>query len=166
MGEGHLHAEAGQQADDALRHRERFAVAGGVGPGHGDLFSAQGFERTKVVTDLEQIGQGLGGMVDIALEVYDCGPLVQDPFCKALVDCGRDLAHIAVAFAQEHVIADADRLGKEGDHGRGLAHGLAVGDLGFDLIQLGEPQSQGVDRGGEAEAGAGRVVAKDRDRQA
>ncbi|OPZ81507.1 MAG: hypothetical protein BWY77_00611 [bacterium ADurb.Bin431] len=104
---------------------------------------------------MEEIGRGLGGMVDVALEVDDRGMLMEDPRFEALPEGGADLAHIPVALAEEHVVADADRFGEEGDHRGGLAHGFAVGDLGLDLVEFGESESEGVDGGGEAEAGAG-----------
>ncbi len=48
MREGDLHAEAGHEADDPLRHRQRLAVAGRIGPAHRDLLAAQRVERTEV----------------------------------------------------------------------------------------------------------------------
>ena len=52
------------------------------------------------------------------------------------LDRGRDFGHVFVAFAEEDVVANADGLGEERDHVRGLAHGFAVGDLRFAFVEF------------------------------
>ena len=161
-----LHAETGHQADNALGHGERLAITGRVGPAHCDFLAAQIFERAEMTFQLQQVGQRLCGMVNIALEIDDTGSLVEDAPVKPFLHRLRDFAHIGIAFAQVHVVADADRLGQKRNHVGGLAHGFAMGDLGLLLVQLRQAQTQGIDGRGEAEPGAGRVVAEDRDGQA
>ena len=138
IGEGDIHAEAGHEADDALRHRERLAIAGRVGPGHRDLFATQIFERAEMVLQLQQVGHRLGGMVDVALEADDAGALVEHALIEPFLNGPGDFAHVAVALAEIHVVADADDLRQERDHVRRLAHGFAVGDLRFALVEFRE----------------------------
>ena len=85
---------------------------------------------------------------------------------KSLLHRGGDFAHVSVALAEIHVVANADDLREERNHVRGLAHGLAVGDLRFLLVEIGEAKAEGVDRRRETETRARRVIAKDRDREA
>ena len=104
-------------------------------------------------------------MIEVALEVDHTWPLVQHALLEALLHRARHLAHVAVALAEIHVVADPDDLGQERDHVRRLAHGLAMGDLGFALVEVRHRQAEGVGGGGETEARAGGVVAKDGNRQ-
>ena len=67
MGQNHLHAEAGHQSDNPLGHGERLAVRRTVGPGHGDLLAVEIFHPAKGVDQVQHIGHGLGGVVDVAL---------------------------------------------------------------------------------------------------
>ena len=59
-------AKAGEQAHDALGHAQGLAVAGGVGPGHGDLLALQVLHAAHLMDDMEHIGHGLGGVVHVA----------------------------------------------------------------------------------------------------
>ena len=68
--------------------------------------------------------------------------------------------HVGVALADVHVIADSDDVCHEGDHVGGLTNGLAVGYLGFALVQILYFQAQQVAGGSEGEAGTGGVVAE------
>ena len=132
----HLHAETGHQSDDPLGNGEGFAVTGRIGPGHGDLFSFQVFERSENTLQVQQVGHRLGRVVDVALQVDDPRALRKHAVGKGLVQRGSHLSHVGVAGTEEHVVADADDVAQEGDHGRGLANGLPVGDLRFALVEV------------------------------
>ena len=166
MGQDHVHAEAGHQADDALGHGEGLAVGGGVGPGHGDLLALEVLHAAEGVDDVEHIGHALGGVVDVALEVDQSGLLLQDAVLVALGDGVDHFVHVGVALADVHVVPDADDVCHEGDHVGGLTDGLAVGDLALALVQVLDLQAQQVAGGGEGETGAGGVVAEEGDAQA
>ena len=84
MGQHHVHAETGHQADDALRHGEGLAVGGAVSPGHGDLLALQVLHAAEVVNDVQHVGHALGGVVDIALQVDQGGLLLQNAVLVAL----------------------------------------------------------------------------------
>ena len=166
MGQGHVHAEAGEQADHALGHGQGLAVGGRIGPGHSDLLALQVLHAAEVVDDVQHIGHALGGMVHIALQVHQGGLLLQDTVAVAFLHGVHKGLLILVTLADEHIIADADDVGHEGHHVRGLADGLAVGDLRLLLVQVLDLQAQQVAGGGEGEAGTGGVVAEDGDAQA
>lgn len=119
-----------------------------------------------MVDDVQHVGHGLGGVVDVALEVDQGGLLLQHAVLVALGHGVHELVHVGVALADVHVVADADDVGHEGDHVGGLADGLAVGDLALALVQILHLQAQQVAGGGEGEAGAGGVVAEQGDTQA
>ena len=106
----------------------------------------------------------LGRMVAVALQVDDRRPLRQD---AVLVARARPTAatsgHVLVALADEHVVADADDLGQEGDHVGGLAHRLAVRDLRLALVEVHAAQAEQARGAGEGEARARRLVAEVRD---
>ncbi len=70
-----------------------------------------------------------------------------------------------MAFPDKHVVAYADHLRQERDHVGRLAHGLAVGDLGLGLVEIHQRQTQQAGGAGKREAGPGRLVPKQRDRQ-
>ena len=79
--------------------------------------------------------------------------------------CG-DFDHVFVAFAQEDIVADADGFGEEGDHVGGFADGFAVGDLRLAFVEFLQVQAQERGGAGEAEAGAGGLIAEVGDRDA
>ena len=85
MGQHHVHAEAGHQADDALGHGEGLAVAGGVGPGHGDLLALQVLHAAELMDDVQHVGHALGGVVHVALQVDQGGLLLQNAVLVALL---------------------------------------------------------------------------------
>ena len=105
-------------------------------------------------------------MVGVGLQAHERRTVVEDAVSIGLGDGLCDLLHVGIALADELVVADADHIGHEGDHGRGLADRLAVGDLGLGLVEVLELQAKHVRAGSEGEAGAGRVVTEVRDRQA
>ncbi len=166
VGQHHVHAKAGKQADDALGDAQRLAVAGGVGPGHRHLFALQVLHAAHLVDDVEQVGHGLGGVVHITLEVDQGGTLLQDTLLIALVQGVHEGLLIFVALLNEHVVPDADDVGHKGDHVGRLPDRLAVGDLALFFVQVADLQAQQVAGGGKGEAGAGGVVPEDRDAQA
>ena len=79
--------------------------------------------------------------------------------------CG-DFDHVFVAFAEEQVVADADGFGEEADHVGGFADGFAVGDLRFAFVEFLQVQAQERAGAGEAETGAGGLIAEVGDRDA
>jgi hypothetical protein len=165
VGQRHVHPEARQEADQALRHGERLAVARRVSPGDDELPAAQPVEPAEAALEVQQVGQRLGRVIDIALKVDDRRPARQYALLVAFLQGGGELAHIAVALAEVNVVADADGFGQERDHDGRLAHRLAVGDLRLGLVEVGERQPQGARGRGEAEARARGLVAEDRDGQ-
>ena len=92
--------------------------------------------------------------------------MIQNAILVSLLDRLGDLSHVGVALADVHVIADADDVGHEGDHGSGLADGLAVSDLGLLLVQVLQLKAEQVGGLREGEARTGGVVAEQRDGQA
>ena len=104
-------------------------------------------------------------MVDVALQVDQVRPLFQNAGRKTVLHGGRHLLHVSVAGAQKDVVADADELGEKADHVGGLAHGLAVGDLGAALVQVLDAQSQQIGGREKRKTRAGGLVAEDADRQ-
>ena len=92
--------------------------------------------------------------------------MIQNAVLVGLLHGLRDLGHVGVALADVHVIADADDVGHEGDHGSGLADGLAVGDLGLLLVQVLQLKAEQVGGLREGEARTGGVVAEQGDGQA
>ena len=65
--EGDIHSKTRHQADDPLRHREGFAIAWRVGPGHGDFFALQCLQRAEVFAQPGEIRHRLGRVVNVAL---------------------------------------------------------------------------------------------------
>ena len=91
--------------------------------------------------DVEHVGHALGGVVHVALEVHQGGLLLQDAVPVAFLHGVHEGFLVLVALSDEHVVPDADDIGHEGNHVGGLPDGLAVGNLGFLLVQVldGEP---------------------------
>ena len=75
-------------------------------------------------------------MVGVGLQGDQRGTVVENAVGVCLLDGLGDLGHIGVAGTDVHVVADTDDVGHEGNHGSGLANGLAVGDLGLLLVQI------------------------------
>ncbi len=101
-------------------------------------------------------------MVDVALQVDHRRPLRQHAVGETVVERGADFAHVRVARAEVHVVADADGLGTERHHVGGLAHRLAVRDLRLAFVEILLPKPQQVQRRRIGKAGPGGVVAEDR----
>ncbi len=163
VGQGHVHAKAGHQADDALRHGERLAVARRVSPGHGDLLALEVLEAAEVLLQPGEISHGLGRVINVALQVDQRRALGQHPLFEPFVERGAHFTHVGVAGPQVHVVANADGIGAEGDHVGGFTDGFTVGNLGFAFIQILLGQAEQVEGGGVGETGTGGVVAKHRD---
>ena len=145
MGQHHVHAEPGHQADDALGHGQGLAIAGGIGPGHGDLLALQVLHAAELVDDVQHVRHALGGMVHVALQVHQGGLLLQNAVPVALLHRVHEGLLVLVALADEHVVPDADDLGHEGHHVGGLPDSLAVGDLALLLVQVLDLQAQQVE---------------------
>jgi len=161
VGQSDVHAITGHQGDDALGDREGLAVRGAVGPAHDDLLALQVLEAAKVLSEVAQVSSRLGRVVLVALQVDDAGGLGEDALLLALLAGVRDLELVLVALAEEEVVADADDLSEEREHGGGLADGLAVGDLALALVHVEDVEAEEGAGGGEAAAGAGGLVAED-----
>ena len=158
-----VHAETGHQADDALRHGEGFAVGGRIGPAHGDLLALELFHSSEMVDDVQHVSHALGGVVDVALEVDQGGPLFQHAIAVAFLHRFGNRVHVGVALADVHVVAYADDVGHEGNHVRGFAHGFAVGNLRFAFVEILHFKAEQVAGAGEAEPGTRGVVAEQGD---
>ena len=166
VGQGDVHAKTGQQADQRLRAGQRLAVRGRIGPGDGNLLALEVLEATKLVDEVEHVGRGLRGVVGIGLQGDERGTVIQNAVLVSLLHGLGDLGHVGVALADVHVVADADDVGHEGDHGSGLADGLAVSDLGLLLVQVLQLKAEQVGGLREGEARTGGVVAEQGDSQA
>ena len=166
MRQADVHAEAGHQTNDALRHGQRFAIARGIGPGHGDLLAFEVFQASEVFLQPGQIGHGLGGVINIALQIHQRRALRQYALCKPVIKRCADFAHVGIPGTKEHVVANPDHVCTEGNHVGGFAYRFAVSDLRFPFVQvlLGQPQK--IQGGSERETGARRVVTEDRNTQA
>ena len=167
IGQGHVHAEPGEQARHALGHGQGLAVGGAVGPGHGHLLALQVLDRfveivaaAQGVDAVEHVRHALGGMVDVALEVDQGGLLLQDARFMSLSHSVHDIVHVFVSLADVHVVADPDDIRHEGDHVGCLADGLAMCDLALALVQILNLQTEQVAGGGKGEAGAGGIVSE------
>ena len=127
MGEGDVGAEAGEQADDALGHRQRLGVAGRVGPAHGDAAALDG--AAEVLAQPQQVGQRLGGVIDVALQVdHRHHPRIVAGH-QVVGDAAQHVAHEAVALAEDQVVAHPQRVGVHAQHRAGLLGGLSVRHL-------------------------------------
>jgi len=75
-------------------------------------------------------------VVDVALQVDHGRAGGQNAGLDALIEGFPDFALVAVAFAEVHVVANANRLGEEADHVRSFADGLAVRDLALAFVEV------------------------------
>ena len=173
VGEGHVHAEPRKQPRDALRHRQRLAVGRAVCPRHGDLLALEVLDRlvqivafAERVDAMQHVRHALRRVVDIALEVDQRGLLFEHARLVALGHGVDDVVHIRIALADVHIVADADDVGHEGDHVRGLAHRFAVRDLALALVEILHLKAEEVARRREREARAGGVIAEQRNAEA
>ena len=91
--------------------------------------------------------------------------MIQNAVLVGLLNGLGDLGHVGVSLADVHVVADADDVGHEGNHGSGLADGLAVSDLGLLLVQVLQLKAEQVGGLREGEPRTGGVVAEQRDGQ-
>ena len=105
-------------------------------------------------------------MIGVGLQGDERGAVIQNAILVGLLHGLGDLGHVGVALADVHVVADADDVGHEGDHGSGLADGLAVSDLGLLLVQVLQLKAEQVGGLREGEARTGGVVAEQGDGQA
>ena len=160
MCQRNVHAEAGEQTNDALRDGQRLAVAGGVCPGHGNLLALEVLDAAKVVDDMQHVRHALGRMVHVALQVHERRSLLEDTVAVALFQRVHERLLILMTLMDVHVVADADDVSHERDHVCGLTDGFAVGNLGLLLIENLLFQTQEVAGRSKREAGTGGVVAE------
>ncbi len=104
-------------------------------------------------------------MVEVALEVDERRPLLEDALEVSLVDGLRHFQHVGVALSDVHVVPDPDHVGHEGDHVRRLPDRLAVRHLRRRLVEVLHLEAEEIARRGVAEPGPGGLVPKDRDPQ-
>ena len=136
--------------------------ARGIGPGHGDLLALEILHTAEVVDDVKHIRHTLRRVVNVALEVHKRRALLENAVAVALFERVHEGLLILVTLADEHIVANADDVGHEGDHVCRFAHGLAVCDLGFLFIKYLLLKTQQVARGGKREARTRGVVTEDR----
>lgn len=79
--------------------------------------------------DVEHVSHCLCRVVDVTLQVHKRRFLLKDAILVALGYSVDNFVHVSISFADVHVIADPDDIRHEGNHVRGLAHSLAVGNL-------------------------------------
>ena len=80
VGQHDFHAEAGHQPDDTLGNGKGLTVRRTVGPGHGQFFALEIVHTAEVMDQVQHVGHGLGGVIDVALQVDQRGALLEDPF--------------------------------------------------------------------------------------
>ena len=161
IGQMQIHTQAAHKADAALGHGQGLAVGRRVGPGHGHLLAPEIFEAAQLMNAVESVGHDLGGVIDVALEVHQRGLLLQH---AALPTFGHGVyhgVHVGVAFADIHIVPDADNIRHEGDHVSRLPNGLPVGYLALAFFKIPDGDAQQVAGGSKGEAGAGAVVTED-----
>jgi len=161
VSESDIHAEAGHESNDGLRHGEGLAIRGAVGPAHDELLALQVLNTTEVVDEVAKIGSGLSGVILIALQVDDTGLLRKNALLLALLAGLGDLKLVLVALTKEKIITDTDDLSHEGKHGSGLTNGLTVGDLAFGLIHIKDREAEKSTGRGEGGAGTSRLITED-----
>jgi len=162
VSEGDIHAIAGHESDDGLRHREGLAIRGAVGPAHDELLALEVLNATEVVDEVAKIGGGLSGVVLIALQVDDAGLLRKNTLLLALLASLGDLKLVLVALTEEQIVTDADDLSHEGQHGGSLTDSLTVGNLALGLIHIKNRETKKSAGRGEGRAGASGLVTEDR----
>ena len=157
-----IHAKAGEQTGNTLRNRQRLSVRGAVCPGHGDFLTFKVLDcfiqivtSAKFMNAVKHISHTLSRMVDIALEVYQSRLLLQHAGFIALGNCIDYIVHVGIAFADIHVIANADDVCHEGNHVRGFTYGFTVSNLTFAFVKILDFQTEQVARGSKGEAGTG-----------
>ena len=141
MDELDVHAEARGGQDERLRHADGLLVAGRVGPADRDRLA---LEATLLLDDGHQVGQGLEGVVDLALHVEHGHP------------AGRGhVADVLVALAEGDV-SDGDAVAVATQDLADLGGRVAVRDLrGAALDEHGVPaqlRHAGLERGTRAGA--------------
>ena len=75
-------------------------------------------------------------MVDITLEVYESGSLLENAVIVAFLNCFGNGLHVCVALTDVHVIADTDDICHEGNHVCCLTYCFTMCDLGNLLIKI------------------------------
>ena len=116
--------------------------------------------------DMEHVSHALGWVVNVALEVHEGWSLLKDAVTVAVLACIDERLLVLVAFANEHVVADTNDIGHEGDHVGCLADRLAVCDLAHLLVKDLLLESKEVAGACEREACASGVVSEDGDSKA
>ena len=155
-----IHAEAGHQADHALRNGQRLSVAGRICPGHGKLFALQVLNAAKVMNDLLHVGKALRRMVNVTLQVDERRLLLQDSVLVSLRHRVHEGFLVSMTLSDIHVIPDSDDIRHKGNHVRGFSHCFAMRDLALLLIQILYLQSEQVAGRAEGKPGSGGVVAE------
>ena len=115
-----------------------------------------------VITRLPRYYRYLGEMC-IRDRVYKGRFLLQNTVLMSLGNSVNHVVHIFVALTDVHIVTDTDHVCHEGNHIGSFTYSLAVGNLGFALIQVLNLQAQQVAGGSEGETGSGRVVAEQGD---
>ena len=124
MGQAQVHAEARHQQDEALRHRDRLLVTGGVGPA--DVHGAAAQIAPEAFHDGHQVGQNLEGVVDVALHIEHRRAAGRGHVADVLV------ANVPVA------LTDSDAVAVATDDFTDLFRRVAMADLrGLALNELG-----------------------------
>ena len=113
--------------------------------------------------DMERVGHELGRVIDIALEVHEGRPLLENAGIEAFLYGFGHSVHVGVALADVHVVADADDVRHEGNHICRLADCFAVSDLGLLFVEILHLKAEQVAGGGEREACSCRIVAENAD---
>ena len=107
-----------------------------IRPGHGDFLTLEFIDAAEVVDNVEHVGHGLRRMIDIALQVDERRALFEDAFFVAFLDVLAEFAHVGVAFADIHIVANTDNIRHEGNHIRRFADGFAMRDLRFAFVEI------------------------------
>lgn len=71
-----------------------------------DLFAPEGFQRAEGVPEAQQVGQRLGGVVDVALQVNQARALLQDALPEAVVQRLADFPPISITLPKVGIVSD------------------------------------------------------------
>ena len=110
----------------------------------------------------QQVGQRLGRVIDVALQVDDRDDPSVAGGGEVVVDAALHVAHERVALAEDQVVAHPERVGVHAEHRPGLLGRLAVRHLGGRAVDDDRVHAEAGRGPGPGRLRAGRVVEEHR----